>query len=143
MQFEVGTILEGRVTGITNFGAFISLPENKTGMVHISEISTGFVKDIKDHLKLDQSVRVKIIAIDEKGKIALSIKQTIEVPPKPAPKAPASNTPPVEFRPNAPKASEGSDSFEDMMSRFKKLSEDKLSDFKRASEVKRTSSRRK
>ncbi len=142
VQFEVGMILEGKVTGITNFGAFVTLPENKTGMVHISEISSGFVKDIKDHLTLGQSVKVKIIAIDPAGKLALSIKQTIEVKPKPAPKAAVTNAPPAEFRPYS-KSVESGDSFEDMMSRFKKLSDDKLSDFKRASEVKRGSSKRK
>lgn len=59
MQIEVGAILEGKVTSITKFGAFVELPENKTGMVHISEVSTGFVKEITDYLQENQIVKVK------------------------------------------------------------------------------------
>lgn len=75
MTFEVGTIVEGKVTGITNFGAFVELPDGKTGLCHISEIADDYVKDVKDYLKDSQSVKVKIISIDEKGKISLSIRQ--------------------------------------------------------------------
>ena len=75
MTFEVGTIVEGKVTGITNFGAFVELPDGKTGLCHISEIADDYVKDVKDYLKDSQSVKVKIISVDEKGKISLSIRQ--------------------------------------------------------------------
>ena len=61
MQIEVGAILEGKVTSITKFGAFVELPENKTGMVHISEVSTGFVKEITDYLQENQIVKVKMV----------------------------------------------------------------------------------
>ena len=79
MQLEVGQIIEGKVSGITNFGAFIDINNtNKTGMVHISEISYNFVKNIKDALKIGQTLKAKIIRISEKGEIALSIKQLNE-----------------------------------------------------------------
>lgn len=80
MEFAVGAIVEGKVTGITKFGAFVSLPGNKTGMVHISEIAHAYVSDINEHLTVGQEVKVKIIAIDPAGKINLSIKKTQEAP---------------------------------------------------------------
>ena len=69
MEFGVGSILEGKVTGITKFGAFVSLPEGKSGLVHISEIAYSYVNDVKDHLKEGQEVKVKVIGIDENGRI--------------------------------------------------------------------------
>ena len=72
--------MEGKVTGITKFGAFVSLPGNKTGMVHISEIAHAYVSDINEHLAVGQEVKVKVIAIDPAGKINLSIKKTTEPP---------------------------------------------------------------
>ena len=88
MSVEVGTILEGKVVSIMPFGAFISLPEGKTGLVHISEVAVNYVKDVSEHLKQGQTVKVKVIKIDEKGKISLSIKKAIEnnTPKKPAAK---------------------------------------------------------
>lgn len=80
MEFEVGAIVEGKVTGITKFGAFVALPGNKTGMVHISEVAHAYVSDINEHLSVGQEVKVKIIAIDPAGKINLSIKKTQEAP---------------------------------------------------------------
>ena len=78
MEFTVGAVLEGKVKTITKFGAFITLPENRTGMVHISEIANTYVSDIRTHLTEGQTVRVKIIGIDEAGKISLSIKRAQE-----------------------------------------------------------------
>ena len=75
MQLEVGSILEGKVTGITKFGAFVELPGGKTGMVHISEVASTYVKEIKDFLTENQTVKVKVISISEEGKVALSIKK--------------------------------------------------------------------
>ena len=75
MAIEIGSIQEGKITGIMNFGAFVSLPGGKSGLVHISEISNTFVKDIHDHLQVGQSVRVKVLDITEQGKINLSIKR--------------------------------------------------------------------
>jgi S1 RNA binding domain protein len=82
MEFAVGAILEGKVTGITKFGAFVALPGNKTGMVHISEIAHAYVSDISEYLTVGQEVKVKVIALDPAGKINLSIKKTVEPPPR-------------------------------------------------------------
>lgn len=84
MQIEVGSILEGKVTGITKFGAFVDLPEGKSGMVHISEISNTYVENVSDFLTVGQEVKVKVININEKGKIGLSIKKLSEPAEKPA-----------------------------------------------------------
>ena len=80
MQLEVGSILEGKVSGITNFGAFVDLENNVTGMVHISEVAPNFVSQIKDHLKVGQEVKVKVLSINEQGKVSLSIKKAMETP---------------------------------------------------------------
>ena len=84
MEFGVGSVLEGKVTGITKFGAFVSLPEGRSGLVHISEIAYSYVNDVKDHLKEGQEVKVKVIGIDENGRINLSIKKAMDPPPRPA-----------------------------------------------------------
>ena len=77
MAVEIGEILDGKVTGITNFGAFVELPDKSTGMVHISEVANTYIKDIHEKLSENQEVKVKVIDINEKGKIALSIKKAI------------------------------------------------------------------
>ena len=74
MQPEIGKIYEGKVTGITKFGAFVELEPNVSGMVHISEVANTFVSEIKDHLTEGQIVKVKVLVISEDGKISLSIK---------------------------------------------------------------------
>ena len=84
MELAVGAIAEGKVTGITNFGAFVALPGGKTGMVHISEIANTYVNNIRDHLTEGQEVKVKVIGIDENGRINLSIKKAMDPPPRPA-----------------------------------------------------------
>lgn len=83
MEFGVGSILEGKVTGITKFGAFVSLPENKSGLVHISEIAYSYVNDVHDHLQEGQQVKVKVIGIDDNNRINLSIKKAMDPPPRP------------------------------------------------------------
>ncbi len=85
MELTVGEILEGKVKSITNFGAFIALPENKTGMVHISEVANAFVSDIRQHLTEGQDVKVMVIG-NENGKLNLSIKRL-------QPRAPRENAP--------------------------------------------------
>lgn len=80
MELGVGSILEGKVTGITKFGAFVSLGENKSGLVHISEIANTYVNDIHEHLQEGQAVKVKVLAIDENGRINLSIKRALPNP---------------------------------------------------------------
>lgn len=84
IEIEVGAILEGKVTGITKFGAFVSLPGNKSGLVHISEIAYSYVSDVAEHLAEGQDVKVKVISIDENNRINLSIKQALPPPPRPA-----------------------------------------------------------
>ena len=79
MELTVGTVLEGKVKSITNFGAFVALPDNKTGMVHISEVANAYVNDIRQHLTEGQDVKVVVIG-NENGKINLSIKR---LEPKP------------------------------------------------------------
>ena len=79
MELTVGAVLEGKVKSITNFGAFVTLPENKTGMVHISEVANAYVSDIRQHLTEGQDVKVMVIG-NENGKINLSIKR---LEPKP------------------------------------------------------------
>lgn len=81
MQFEVGMILEGKVTGITKFGAFVALSGGKSGLVHISEVANAYVSDINEHLSMGQEVKVKIIGITPEGKINLSIKKAVDNPP--------------------------------------------------------------
>jgi S1 RNA binding domain protein len=83
MEFGVGSILEGKVTGITKFGAFVALPGNKSGLVHISEIAYSYVNDINEHLSEGQTVTVKVIGIDANNRINLSIKQAAPPPPRP------------------------------------------------------------
>lgn len=100
MEFTVGALLEGKVKSITKFGAFITLPENRTGMVHISEVANTYVSDIHDHLTEGQDVKVKVIGIDPAGKISLSIKRTQEPErrerrPQPGPPSAAGQTPPA------------------------------------------------
>ncbi|MCD8381872.1 MAG: S1 RNA-binding domain-containing protein, partial [Clostridiales bacterium] len=83
MELEVGAILEGKVTGITKFGAFVALPGGRSGLVHISEIAYSYVSDVSEFLSVGQDVRVKLISIDEGGRINLSIKKTAPPPPRP------------------------------------------------------------
>ena len=100
MELTVGAVLEGKIKSITNFGAFVSLPENKTGMVHISEVANAYVSDIRQHLTEGQDVKVMVIGC-ENGKINLSIKR---LEPKPQ----RENAPrPNNFRNNAPRQDGG------------------------------------
>ena len=128
MTLQVGSILEGTVVNITNFGAFIDI-SGKTGLVHISEISDTYVKNIRDYIKENEKVKVKVIGVDEKGKISLSIKQ--------ANPAKRSNRP-IEIDWNSSKRKSPSVSFEDMMSKYLKESEEKILDLKKSQESKRS-----
>ena len=80
MELAVGEIREGKVTGITKFGAFVSLEGGKSGLVHISEVANTFVSDVHDHVQIGQSIKVKILSITDDGKINLSIKRALEQP---------------------------------------------------------------
>lgn len=80
-KIEVGSVITGKVTGIQPYGAFVALDENTQGLVHISEVTHGFVKDINEHLKVGDEVKVKVLSVDEEaGKIGLSIRATEEAP---------------------------------------------------------------
>jgi S1 RNA binding domain protein len=131
MLVEVGSIVEGKVSGITNFGAFIQLPDGKTGLVHISEIAEEYVKDIKNHLHENQEVKVKVLSMDN-GKISLSIKKAID-------RSAASRTvrPPAEI--DWGRNSNDSLSFEDRLAKFMKDSEERIHDLKKSFESKRGS----
>ncbi|MBQ8028864.1 MAG: S1 RNA-binding domain-containing protein [Clostridia bacterium] len=140
-MLEIGAIVEGKVTGLTNFGAFVALPDGTSGMVHISEVSSSYVKDIKDFLSEGQEVKVKVIGINEAGKISLSIKKANEKeepaePPRrqQAPRRRSGNPNVWQGQPQAP--SQDSMSFEDMMARFKQVSDEKMTDLKRAGDSK-------
>ena len=84
MEFGVGAVLDGKVTGITKFGAFVSFPDGKTGLVHISEIAYTYVNDIRDHLQEGQTIQVKVLGIDDNNRINLSIKKAKEPPARAA-----------------------------------------------------------
>lgn len=140
MALEVGQIVEGKVSGITGFGAFIDLPDGETGLVHISEVARNYVKDINEHLSVGQEVKVKVLSLDEKGKISLSIKKAQENNFRRAAAVPFSGKP-AEIDWNA--ENERKDmSFEDMMANFKQSSDARMLDIKRNVESKRGSRRR-
>ena len=141
MEFGVGSVLEGKVTGITKVGAFVSLPEGKSGLVHISEIAYSYVNDVKDHLKEGQEVKVKVIGIDENGRINLSIKKAMDPPPRPAGQGRPMGRPGGHngggFR-GKPAPAEPA-SFEDRLKQFMAASDSKLSELRQSE---RRSSRR-
>lgn len=133
MPLAVGSVVEGTVTGITNFGAFVELPGGQTGLVHISEIADTYVTDINEHLKKADKVKVKVLTIDPAGRrIGLSIRQAQEGASATRPK-PASGP-----RPGAPRPRGGGpNNFEDKLKRFMKDSEERLGDLRRNTEGKR------
>ena len=133
MEFGVGSVLEGKVTGITKFGAFVSLPEGKSGLVHISEIAYTYVNDVKDHLKEGQEVKVKVIGIDDNGRINLSIKKAMDPPPRPAGHGRPGGRPAGYqggFRGKAAPAEPAT--FEDRLKQFMASSDSKLSELRQA-----------
>ena len=144
MDLTVGAIIEGKVKSITNFGAFIALPENRTGMVHISEVANAYVSDIRQHLTEGQDVKVMVIAINPVGKINLSIKR---LEPKPAPR-PRSGDRPRQSRPaaqpvptQATVAKSSDQLFEERLKQFMSESDSKISSLRQYSDH-RTKSRR-
>ena len=140
MELTVGAVVEGKVKSITNFGAFIALPENKTGMVHISEVSAGYVSDIRQHLTEGQDVKVMVIAVDG-AKINLSIKRLELKSQQPrrdsAPAPRRERTAPTP--PPAPKTAD--QLFEEKLKQFMTESDSKISSIRQYSDH-RTRSRR-
>ncbi len=128
MSIDVGSIVEGKVTGITNFGAFVELANGKTGLVHISEVADAYVKDINDYLKQEDSVKVKVINVND-GKIGLSIKQAN---PKPA-SDPAASRQQARGRRKPPNPQD----FEDRLTRFMKDSDERQQALKKSLDSKR------
>jgi S1 RNA binding domain protein len=128
MSVEVGQIIEGTVSGITNFGAFVDLGGGKTGMVHISEIADAYVRDINTYLKLSDKVKVKVLTIDDRGKISLSIRQAMEV---------KKSTRPADVDWSKELRGNTGSTFEEALSKFMKDSEERLLDIKRSRESKR------
>lgn len=129
MSLAIGEVVEGKVTGITNFGAFIELPGGQTGLVHISEVADGYVRDVKDYLKPDDMVKVKVLNM-ERGKIALSIRQA----------APAlDGSAPVERRPERRPSARPAvpQTFEDKLTKFMKDSNEIQSSIRRSTDSKR------
>ena len=146
MELTVGAILEGKVKSITKFGAFISLPENQTGMVHISEITHAYVNDIHDHLTEGQDVKVMVIGLDN-GKINLSIRRIQPAPPRqPADRRGQGERPRSDTRPPRPRSSAPAErqpqSFDDMLKQFMADSDSKISGLKQYSDRKTKNRRR-
>jgi S1 RNA binding domain protein len=138
MSIEVGSKLQGKVTGITNFGAFVELPGGSTGLVHISEVADNYVKDINDHLKVGDQIEVKVLNVEKDGKIGLSIKKAKD---RPEPQQQRSHSNSNSQRPrqgrNNDRNNPKPENFETKMAKFLKDSEDRLSTLKRATESKR------
>ena len=143
MEYEVGAILEGKVTSITKFGAFVALEGGRSGLVHISEIANTYVNDVHDFLQEGQAVKVKLLAIKD-GKLDLSIKKALPAPERPAQRsfqprqaahpaaaprpAAAAHRPAVQAANTAPS---GDTAFEDKLKQFLSSSERKMADLNR------------
>ncbi len=144
MELTIGTVLDGKVKSITNFGAFISLPENKTGMVHISEVSSTYVSDIRQHLTENQEVKVMVIGV-EGNKVNLSIKRLEAKParePRSAPRREDNGARPYRSAPTPPPAPKTADQlFEEKLKQFMSESDNKISSIRQYSDH-RTRSRR-
>ncbi|HOA97999.1 MAG TPA: S1 RNA-binding domain-containing protein [Acetivibrio saccincola] len=130
MLVEVGKIVDGKVSGITNFGAFVQLSDGQTGLVHISEVAEEYVKDIKAHLKENQMVKVKIISVDDKGRISLSIKRAQK---SKKPSAKSSRPEEIDWS----QQNEVKGSFEELLAKFMKDSDERMHDIKKSFESKR------
>lgn len=143
MQMQTGSILQGKVSGLAPFGAFVEIEKGVSGLVHISEVSEEYVEDVSKHLKIGQEVKVKVLSVDPQGKISLSIKKASETPKKSRRvqkknETSVGNNPPEEFDFSAKRKEMESMSFEDKLLRFKHESEEKIQDLKRSAEGKRS-----
>lgn len=123
MALKEGAIFEGKVVNITNFGAFVEV-EGKTGLVHISEVADTYVKDIREYLKEQDKVKVKVISMDNNGKISLSIRQAVD----------KRSLKPIEIDWSSSKSNNNSENFEDRISKFLKDSEERFQDLKKHQE---------
>ena len=137
MEFAVGAVVEGKVTGITKFGAFVALEGGKSGLVHISEIANSYVSSVEDYLKVGQTVRVRVLNIGEGGKINLSIKRAEEKPSRPMPERREDRA-----QSARPAQTQASDDFEDRLKRFMQESDSRIADNRMYSDRKQRSRRR-
>ena len=137
MELQVGSILEGKVTSITKFGAFVALDNGKSGLVHISEIANTFVNDVHDYLQEGQAVKVLVLST-ENGKVNLSIKRTLPRPERPARSPRPSGSHPAQ----QPLPPSGDQSFEDKLKQFLSSSEGKMADLNRSLDGRRGGGRR-
>lgn len=145
MQLEIGKIYQGKVKGITQYGAFVDIDGGGTGMVHISEIANTFVNEIRDHLTENQEVKVKVIGINEAGKVSLSIKKAMEnTQQQQAPRPRRNDSQRQRGSVWEPKkqAPVTELTFEDMLSRFKQNSEERMCDIKKGTDRKNGSRRK-
>ena len=137
MNVEVGAVVEGKVTGITKFGAFVALPGGKSGLVHISEVANTFVADVSEYLAVGQTVKVRVMSASPDGKINLSIKRADE------PERPAAAQPRQKTAPQGTVTPPGGDSdFEDRLQRFMKESDSRIADNRMYADRPRRSNRR-
>ena len=131
MDWQVGEILEGKVSGITKFGAFVALPGGKSGLVHISEVANAFVSDVSEHVQIGQTVKVKLLSYTPEGKINLSIKRAVDEPPRvdPRPRRQEQPSAPRTAAP-VPAAAEtsGNQAFEDRLKKFMQESDSRIAD---------------
>ena len=135
MSIQVGDVCKGKVTKLTGFGAFVKLESGEPGMVHISEVAHTYVNDIGDYLFEGQDVTVKVIGVNEQGRISLSIKQT-QPKPEAGQKPEKPKKPPRQGWQGIKSKESDNMSFEDMLSHYKSVSEEKISDLKRATDSK-------
>ena len=140
MDVTVGAILDGKVTGIMKFGAFVSLPGGRSGLVHISEIAYTYVNQVSDHLQVGQEVKVKVIGIDDAGRINLSIKKAMDPPPQQDRRR--SNAPSPAAPRTGDKRSAAPPSFEDKLKQFMADSDSRMSGVRQYSENKKRRGRK-
>ena len=135
MELTVGEGLEGKVTGITKFGAFVLLPGGKSGLVHISEVANAFVSDVHDHVQIGQTLKVKVLSVSEEGKINLSMKRVQEAEPQARPagefrprRAESAPRPEVRSSEPVPQAQQtsGNQDFEDRLKKFMQESDSRI-----------------
>ena len=131
MDWQVGEIREGKVSGITKFVAFVALPGGKSGLVHISEVANAFVSDVSEHVQVGQTVKVKLLSYTPEGKINLSIKRAVDEPPRvdPRPRRQEQPSAPRTAAP-VPAAAEtsGNQAFEDRLKKFMQESDSRIAD---------------
>ena len=137
MSTEAGSIVEGKVTGITKFGAFVSLPDGRSGLIHISEVANTYVNDINEHLSVGQSVKVLVMSASPDGKIALSAKRALPPPETRQHRNPGRSSAAPENR-----VSSNSEDFEDRLKKFMHESDSRIADNKYYADHRQRSRRR-